>query len=231
MRTQLTGGRGATIVAVNGSERIGGNTRDILAYAANIAAARGATLEVLELARRRFSACGACGDCNNRDLPCALADDMPAMVGRMVAADGIIYASPVHGFGTASLMQQFIERAGVGYLRFDRPLTNKVAGAIVVGRRYSHGDVHAQLLSNVLLNRMLVVGSGYPAVVHAGGRGEALADTEGIDAVNRLVNRMLDLIELLRDHRQLTGRGLPVPPTNERALVGEPAPTDGRARL
>ncbi|MGC4811693.1 flavodoxin family protein [Micromonospora sp. DT228] len=207
-----------TVVAINGSERIGGNTAEVLGYAAGRFAARGVRLDVVELARTDFTACGPCGECNTRTETCRQADDMPGIVRRMIAADGIIYATPVHGFGTASLMQQFIERAGVGYLRFARPLTNKVGGVVVVGRRYSHVDVHAQLLHNVMLNRMLLVGSGFPAVVHAGDRGEALADREGVDAVTRLVDRMTDMIHLLREHRRMTGHDLPVPGSNERVL-------------
>jgi multimeric flavodoxin WrbA len=102
-------------------------------------------------------------------------------------------------------MQAFIERAGVGYLRFDRPLTNKVAGVIAVGRRYSQGEVWAQLVVNALLNRMIVVGSGFPAVVQALHKGEALRDEEGVANVSRMVDRMIDMIELLREHRELTG--------------------------
>ncbi len=113
-------------------------------------------------------------------------------------------------------MQQFIERTGVGYLRFERPLTNKVAGVIVTGRRYSHMDVYAQLLHNVMLNRMILVGSGYPAVVHAGGRGEASFDHEGIDAVMRMVHRMVDMIDILGRHRELTGEHLSPPLGTER---------------
>ena len=206
------------LVAINGSERLDGNTAEILAHAGRLAADRGASLDVIDLAAYRVTPCGACGDCNLRRDPCLLTDDVPAIVRRMIAADGIIYAAPVHGFGLASLMQTFIERAGVGYLRFARPLTNKVAGVIVTGRRYSHGDVHSQLLNNVLLNRMLVAGSGFPAVVHGGDRGEALEDREGVDSVRRLVDRMLDLIELLDDYRRTTGRALPVPSENERVL-------------
>ncbi|MET8122541.1 flavodoxin family protein [Micromonospora sp. NPDC005189] len=211
-------GGAPTVVAINGSERVGGNTAEVLKYAAGRFAARGVRLDVVGLARKTFTSCGPCGECNTRTEPCLLRDDMPDIVRRMVEADGIIYATPVHGFGTASMMQQFIERAGVGYLRFERPLTNKVAGVVVVGRRYSHVDVHAQLLHNVMLNRMLLAGSGFPAVIHAGERGEALADREGVDAVTRLVDRMTDLIQLLHEHRRITGHGLPVPATNERVL-------------
>lgn len=193
------------IVAINGSER-DGNTADVLRHAAAVAAKRGVEFEAVDLRNIRMLRCGPCGDCNDRTVPCVQTDDVPGVVAKMIAADGIIYAAPVHGFGTASLMQTFIERAGVGYLRFDRPLSNKVAGIISVARRYSAGEVWAQLTVNALLNRMIIVGSGFPAEVHALHKGDAAKDEEGLTNVTRLVDRMIDMIELLNEHRRLTGR-------------------------
>jgi multimeric flavodoxin WrbA len=204
------------IVAINGSERVG-NTADILGHVRDVAARRDVDVDVVNLRDLRMSPCGPCGDCNDRPLPCAVRDDVADAVGRMCAADGVIFAAPVHGFGTASLMQTFIERAGVGYLRFERPLTNKVAGVIAVARRYSGGEVWAQLTVNALLNRMIVVGSGFPATVHALHRGEAMRDEEGITNVERMVDRMIDMIELLAEHRRLsTADLLPAEIRNER---------------
>lgn len=193
------------ILAINGSER-DGNTSDVLRHAAAVAAARGVQWETVDLRNIQMSRCGPCGDCNDRPVPCALEDGVPGVIRKMVEADGIVFAAPVHGFGTASLMQTFIERAGVGYLRFDRPLSNKVAGIISVARRYSAGEVWAQLTVNALLNRMIVVGSGFPATVHALHRGDALKDDEGLTNVQRLIDRMTDMMELLDEHRTLTGR-------------------------
>ncbi|MFH8385278.1 flavodoxin family protein [Kitasatospora sp. NPDC018058] len=193
------------ILAINGSER-DGNTSDVLRHAAETAAERGVDFEIVDLRDIRMERCGPCGDCNDRPIACEVADGVPGVVQKMIDADGIVFAAPVHGFGTASLMQTFIERAGVGYLRFDRPLSNKVAGVISVARRYSAGEVWAQLTVNALLNRMIVVGSGFPATVHALHRGDALKDEEGLKNVSRLVERMIDMIELLDEHRRLTGR-------------------------
>ncbi|WP_425247610.1 flavodoxin family protein [Streptomyces sp. NEAU-NA10] len=197
------------ILAINGSER-DGNTADVLRHAAEVAARRGVEFETVDLRSIRMDRCGPCGDCNHRTTVCAMKDDVAGVVARMIEADGIVFAAPVHGFGTASLMQTFIERAGVGYLRFDRPLTNKVAGVISVARRYSGGEVWAQLTVNALLNRMIVVGSGFPATVHALHRGDALKDEEGLTNVSRLVERMTDMMELLDEHRRLTGHDGPL---------------------
>lgn len=193
------------IVAINGSER-DGNTAAVLRHAAAVAAKRDVEFEAIDLRSINMLRCGPCGDCNDRRIKCEQTDDVPGVVDKMVAADGIIYAAPVHGFGTASLMQTFIERAGVGYLRFDRPLSNKVAGIVSVARRYSAGEVWAQLTVNALLNRMIIVGSGFPAQVHALHRGDAEKDDEGLTNVARLVDRMIDMIELLDEYRELTGK-------------------------
>ena len=194
------------ILAVNGSERPDGNNAAILRYAEKELAGRGACLDVVCLRDLRMSPCGPCGDCNFRTTPCTVDDDVAAVVDRMAEADGIIYATPVHGFGSAPLMPAFIERSGTGYLRFDRRLTNKVAGAVVTGRRYSHVETYAHLLNNILLNRMIVAGHGFPSVGYGDEAGSALEDEEGMEMVTRMLHRMVDLIQVLREHRELTGR-------------------------
>lgn len=143
---------------------------------------------------------------------------MPAIVNRLVRADAIIYAVPVHGYGMAHPMQIFIERAGVGYLRFERPLANKVAGAVVTGRRYAHEAVYHQLIGNILLNRMILVGSGYPVVIHGGAPGSALRDTEGLASLATLISRMVGMARLLKATPQALRTTLLHPETmNERA--------------
>ncbi|WP_369218210.1 flavodoxin family protein, partial [Streptomyces flavofungini] len=193
------------ILGISGSERAGGNTDLALAHAAGLAEKRGAEFRTIHLRDHRISPCSPCGNCNVRTVPCGLRDDMPGIVEEMKRADGIVYAVPVHGFGLAHLMQIFIERAGVGFLRFDRPLANKVGGIIVTSRRYSDASVHAQLVDNLLLNRMILVGSGFPAMLRNAAKEPGLTDAEGLDALERMVHRMIDMTLLLRRHQAETG--------------------------
>ncbi|MYT33077.1 MULTISPECIES: flavodoxin family protein [unclassified Streptomyces] len=204
------------VLAISGSERAGGNTEQALTYVAGMLQRRDFQFSAIHLREQNISPCGRCGDCNFREQPCEADDDMPSIIRRMVDADAIIYAAPVHGFGLAHLMQTFIERAGVGYLRFQRPLANKVGGALVVSRRYSDTQVHQQLVLNMLLNRMIVVGSGFPALLRAG-RGGVADDTEGMDALDRMVQRLADMVLLLRSSERSSGQlPLPCDDTNER---------------
>ncbi len=123
---------------------------------------------------------------------------MSGIIALMCSADAILYASPVHAFGLAHPLQSFLERAGVCYLRFERPLTNKVGGAIVVGRRYGHNAAYAQLLNNLFLNRMIIVGSGFPPFLNATSAGDVMTDLEGVDSVRRLIERMVRTAQLFK---------------------------------
>lgn len=181
-----------------GSERAQGNTELVAEHMQSLFQALGASAGLIRLREHRIDPCGRCGECNLRTDPCAQDDDMPAIVRRLQAASGLVYAVPVHGYGMAHPMQIFIERAGVGYLRFERPLANKVAGAVVTGRRYAHEPVFNQLVNNILLNRMILVGSGYPATVRGGSPGAALQDSEGLEAVRSLASRMVGMARLLQ---------------------------------
>jgi multimeric flavodoxin WrbA len=204
-----------TFVALMGSERVHGNTAQVLSSVSRFLAARQVRLQVLKLTTLKLAACGPCGDCNRRTAPCALDDDMPSVIDAMRRADGIIYAAPVHAFGMSQTMQSFLERAGVGFLRFERPLANKVAGVIVTGRRYSHMQVYSQLQQNILLNRMVLTGSGYPAIVAGGSPGTALHDDEGMASVRAMVSRMVSMASLLK-RASRSGFDLPVDTHNER---------------
>lgn len=204
------------VAAIIGSEHPHGDTASVVESCRALFEDRGIRLEIVRLADFTIVPCGPCGDCNLRPSPCRVEDDVSRIVERLVDVDGIIYAVPVHGFGTSSLLQTFIERAGVGHLRFDRPLANKVGGVVVVGRRYSHMEVVSQLYHNMMLNRMLLIGSGFPALFKTEGGRPPQEDTEGMNALQAMLARMSETIWLLREHEQAFGRTLSVQTPNER---------------
>lgn len=200
-------------VLVNGSENSSGSTAAILGFAAEKLAGFAVSSEVIHLADYDVAPCGPCGDCNWRTQECEIRDAMPAIVEKLKASDGVIYAAPVHAFGLSSTMQAFIERLGVGFLRFQRPLADKIGGVISVGRRYSHVNVTAQLQQNMLLNRMILPGSGYPAMVRTE-QGNPLEDVEGVASVTALCARVADIAHYMH----LAEARSPVLATNERTF-------------
>lgn len=204
-------------VAINGSERRDGNNAQALDWARDYLAAQNVTLDVLCLADLQIDPCGACGDCNFRTQPCAQEDDAAMAVRAMETSDGVIYAAPVHGYGLAPRMAAFLERVGTGFLRHERTLTNKVAGVMVTGRRMGHVIAYNQMLQCALLNRMIVMGYGFPAMLVGDQKGEVLADQEGMEMLRRMLDRMVAMSRLLKDHTEMTGREvLPVEEPGER---------------
>ena len=212
------------VVCLNGSENPGGATGAVLERFSDELRSRGVESIVVPLASADISGCGPCGDCNLRTEQCALQDDVEDIVRQMVEAEGVVYASPVHGFGLAAPMQTFIERAGVGHLRFSRPLADKVGGALVVGRRYAHSAVLNQLHQNILLNRMILPGSGYPAIVRTE-QGDPDLDHEGMAAVRAMAIRMVEVIFQLRGTPS-RNTGLAANERSEPAVRGEPEQTE-----
>jgi 2-amino-4-deoxychorismate dehydrogenase len=195
-------------LALSASERPDGNIARALEHAAVVLDAEGADLRVVRLYDLDIRPCGPCGDCNFRSTPCAVQDGLPDLINTMSEADALIYAAPVHGFAAAPTMPAFLERSGTGHLRFNRVLTNKVGGVLVTGRRYSHVETYNQLLQNVLLNRMIVPGYGFPAVLFGDEKGEVLEDEEGMEMFRRMLVRMARLARVLAEHRALTGTDL-----------------------
>lgn len=192
---ELTRGSAMTSVCIiSGSPSLNGATGQVIKKVTELLQEKDFSSDIIHIPSHDVKPCGRCGDCNSRKTPCQTNDDCHEIMQRMISADGIIYAVPVHAFGMAHPMQIFMERMGVGHLRFTRPLANKPAGAIVVGRRYNHMGVYNQILDNILLNRMIVVGSGYPPIVHAGRPYEVEQDSEGIEAVLSMVERLTDFI-------------------------------------
>jgi hypothetical protein len=79
--------------------------------------------------------------------------------------------------------------------------------------------VHNQLVDNLLLNRMILVGSGFPALLRNTSQQPGLHDTEGLDALERMAHRMIDMVLLLRKHQSATGEPvLPLADRNERVV-------------
>ncbi|CCO50233.1 NADPH-dependent FMN reductase [Vibrio nigripulchritudo SOn1] len=203
-------------LAINGSPRIDGNNARALEWAKEYLQDRGVDLEVFSLADATIEPC-KCGQCNFKNEPCINGDDAPKAVAMMEESDGVIYASPVHGFSSTPLMSAFLERVGTGFLRHNRTLTNKVAGVMVTGRRMGHVEVYNHMLQCALLNRMIVTGYGFPAMLVGDKKGEVLKDSEGMEMLRRMLDRMVDMANLLREYEHLTGKKpLPVAEPGER---------------
>lgn len=188
------------VAILNGSENRTGTTAQVANWLLDLYRTQHQFAgEVISLADRSIQDCGFCGGCNTKPDPCALDDDVPQIIETLLASDVIVYAVPVHAFGMASVMQRFIERAGVGYLRFTRPLENKVGGVAVVGRRYSHEGVVSQLHLNMMLNKLILPGSGFPPTFRSELHPQFLDDLEAVEAATAMVARTAEIAATIKE--------------------------------
>jgi len=184
-------------IVISGSERKNGITSSVSKRICTLLDVNRVQCEIFFLNEMNYTPCDGCGkcdkDCNYRDTPCEKNDDVSHIVSSMISSDIIIFCCPVHAFGMSHLMQTFLERAGVGYLRFERPLVNKIGGIVVVGRKYSLGSVHDQMVNNMLLNRMIIPGAGFPVLIHGDEDARDIIEPEEFVALEQMVQRVIDV--------------------------------------
>ncbi len=103
------------IVAINGSYRGDkGQTHALVEELFQGSRNAGAECEEIVLARHKINRCLACDECHTSKHPleCAYAnrDDVASIFEKMMAADLLVYATPIYIFGVSGLMKTFIDR-------------------------------------------------------------------------------------------------------------------------
>jgi NAD(P)H-dependent FMN reductase len=102
------------VLAINSSCRRNGTTVQLVEQALAGAAAQGAETEAVLLIEHDLRLCRNCLQCY-RDLesdlaPCPQEDEAGAILGKILSADGVIFASPVHNGFLSSPMVALFER-------------------------------------------------------------------------------------------------------------------------
>ena len=100
-----------TIVAVNGSPRAGvGNTSMMIEMLRDPLSQEGFNLEIINLCEKEIDYCYGCGFCLEKGN-CWIDDDHRSIAQKLLAADGIIFASPVYIFSVTAQMKAFLDRS------------------------------------------------------------------------------------------------------------------------
>lgn len=146
-----------------------------------------ATVEEIWLKDYRIDYCDADNACYSEDCP--VPDDVGQLVARLSHADALLYMPVMHAYGLNSRFQAFLERVGYGFMRpRHRPLRDKLAAIVVVGRRYGHTAVFSQVVLNILLNKMILIGSGFPACFQS----QLAHDPEAEQALRETLDRLAE---------------------------------------
>ncbi|MBU0595762.1 flavodoxin family protein [Candidatus Bipolaricaulota bacterium] len=101
------------LVTIFGGPRKKGNTATVLGWVEEAARANGHDVVRFNLNELEFRGCQACFACaGSMDAPgCVLPDDARAVFDAMVAADAIVYASPLYMWGVAGPLKAFLDRS------------------------------------------------------------------------------------------------------------------------
>lgn len=141
------------VLGIMCSPRQRGNTSILLEEALAGARESGAETELVFVADLDIKPCDGCFSCHKTGK-CHIKDDMQEVYPKVLAADGIIFATPVYFISPTAQAKTFIDRLYVLYR--NQLLVNKVGGAIAVTARLGHSQVWNFFNFFFASNRMVI---------------------------------------------------------------------------
>ena len=119
------------VVAFLGSPRPRGNTDTLAEAVLEGARSAGCRTESHALRALRLHHCTGCGGCGKRGRHCIFRDDGEPLYQAMIAADVLLFVTPVYWYGPTSIMKTFLDRLVVFNTPEARPLVRGKAAGVV----------------------------------------------------------------------------------------------------
>jgi multimeric flavodoxin WrbA len=95
--------------------------------------------EIVLLADRDLKTCRGCKACCDRgEELCPLKDDRDVLIDKMMASDGVVFASPTYSFQVSAIMKIFLDRLGFAFHRprfFGKTFTSIAVEAVYGGKK------------------------------------------------------------------------------------------------
>ena len=186
------------ILGVSASPRKNQTTRRMLDEALRAAqTVAGVRVEVIDLAKARFSGCIGCGKCA-KELTCGQKDEFLDWLPLLTDPElkGMIFATPVYFGGPSSQAKAFLDRC-LPLRRNGFVLKDKVAGGLSVGgSRHGGQELTLTGLHAAMLIQGMIVVSDEPPTSHfggmawSGGEGGLDADSYGLATAANLGKRV-----------------------------------------
>lgn len=185
------------VVAFNGSARKNGNTAILVRQVFAELEKEGIETELVQLAGQTIRGCTACGQCfKKKNQRCVIDNDIAnECIEKMVAADGIILASPTYFANVSTEMKALIDRAGFVAKANDDMFQRKIGAAVVAVRRGGAIPVFDAINHFFLLSQMVIPGSIYWNMGFGLNKGEVEQDEEGLKTMQILGQNMAWLLK------------------------------------
>ena len=188
------------VVAFNGSARKNGNTAILVKAVFKELKKEGIDTELVQLAGTKIRGCTACGKCyEHKDQRCIIENDiLNECIEKMLAADGIILASPTYFTDVSTEMKALIDRAGYVGRANDHMFRRKVGAAVVAARRAGAIHTFDTLNHFFFISQMIVPGSSYWNIGMGLAPGDVKKDREGMDTMKTLGQNMAWLLHRIQ---------------------------------
>jgi multimeric flavodoxin WrbA len=141
------------ILAISCSPRKQGNTEILLDEVLKGAQYEGAEVELFSVAGKSIAPCDACDGCVKQGI-CHIKDDMQPLYEKMLAADGIIFGTPIYYYNMAAQCKTIMDRT-IALNHTEKKLTNKVGGIVVVAGSLGSIDAVKDLYFYFVARKML----------------------------------------------------------------------------
>lgn len=177
------------ILGLSCSPRKQGNTVTLLNEALKGAQQEGAEVELYSVSGKTIKPCDGCGTCMETGR-CHIKDDMQELYQKLLAADGIIFGTPVYFYNMSAQAKIIIDRTMVTN-HPDMSLANKVGGVVAVAGSFGLADAVKDLYFYIVTRRMLP--ANYVAA-YAGPEGDVKKLEKGMQAAYDLGRQMVQIV-------------------------------------
>jgi multimeric flavodoxin WrbA len=125
------------VTAFVGSARKGHTLDAVVQFLSHLQSMGDIEYEIVRLSDYRLQACRGCQVCFQKgEEHCSLKDDRDVLIEKMMASDGVVFASPNYSFQVSAIMKTFLDRLGFAFHRprfFGKTFTSIVAQGIYGG--------------------------------------------------------------------------------------------------
>ncbi len=192
------------VLLINGSPNEFGCTYTALREVADTLEKEGVEAEIAWLGTAPIAGCLGCGHCGTGGR-CVFDDAVNELLPKAVAADGLIFGSPVHFASASGALTGFMDRL---FIVSGKSFRHKPAAAVVSARRGGTTATFDQINKYFTIREMPVVSSCYWNMVHGNTPEEVRQDLEGLYTM-RVLGR--NMAYLLRCRAAADAAGIPLP--------------------
>jgi len=204
------GRTGITLLGISGSPRLK-STHYAVNEALDYARSRhDVETDYFSVHTKTIGFCTHCDFCIRKKQGCIQDDAMGELYEKMLRADGWILGSPVYQGHMSGQMKTVLDRSRAVVARDRHAFRNKVGTGICIGGDRNGGQEPAlqSLIDFYVINEMIPVGGGafganLGAAVWSRDKGAegVKADEDGVAAVHRVVDRMIEVTRLVAGRR------------------------------